>query len=265
VKKSQQPFPAIITFGLAAWVQSRKELCVDLEDPAPFPTPDIYPPVMVSRGFVVVRAETRVASEAKFPAQIHDGKCATQWIRAHARELNVDPDHIGVIGGSASGYLAAMLAVTRPEDGFEDSKCYPGYSSAVQAAYCASGMYDFEYYHNVPGESSLPVQVAQFLGGSYEEIPEAWRKASPTQYVRPGAPPFLLTHGLLDRRVPYEQQTHFVEILSKSAVPTQAIYIDHMSHSLPKLPPDPAYTTLDPIIYNFFDNYLKQEASAASH
>jgi acetyl esterase/lipase len=257
VKKSKEPLPAIISFGFAAWVNDTKDLCLDLNNVRAFPTPYLFPPAMVSRGFVLVSAETRVAKEAKFPAQIYDAKCTAQWIRAHAKELNVDPEHIGVIGGSASGYLAAMLALTRPEDGFEDKENFLGVPSSIQAAYCGSGMYDFEYYHQVPGEASLPVQVAQFLGGTFDEIPDLCRKASPTQYVRPGAPPFLLTHGLQDRRVPYEQQTHFVEVLAKAGIPTQAIYINHMAHSIPTVPPDPGYTVTDPIIYNFFDTYLK--------
>jgi len=260
-KRAQRPLPAIVTFGLAAWVHNTKDFCMDLDHVPAFPTPYIYPPAMVPHGFVVVSADIRVASEAKFPAQIHDCKCATQWIRAHAQELDVDPDRIGVIGGSASGYLAAMLALTRPEDGFEDAETFPGVSSNVQAAYSGSGMYDFEYYHSVPGEASLPVQIGQFLGGTYEQVPEIYRKASPTQYVRPWAPPFLLMHGVQDRRVPYEQQTHFVEILAKAGVPTQAIYINHMSHAVPKVPPDPAYTLTDQTIYNFFEHYLKKQVA----
>jgi acetyl esterase/lipase len=260
-QKSDRPIPAIISFGLGAWVHDTKDNCMDFDTVKMLPTPYLFAPALVSRGFVVVSSETRVATEAKFPAQIHDIKCAVQWIRAHAKEFNIDPDHIGVIGGSSSAYLAAMLALTRPEDGFEDTETYPGQSSAVQAAYCGSGMYDFEYYHNVPGEASLPVQVAQFLGGTYDQIPDLYRKASPTTYVRPGAPPFLLTHGLQDHRVPFEQQTRLVEVLSKSGIPIQAIYINNLAHKMPTIPPDPPYTVTDPIIYRFFETYLKKETT----
>lgn len=178
--------PAILSIGVAAWKYQTKEFRLDLEDLPPEPTPFLYPPCLVPRGYVIVSAECRVSGEAKFPAQILDCKCAVQWIREHRREFNVDPERIGVMGASASGHLATMLAVTRPIDGLEDRGCYPRQSSHVAAAYSYAGLYDFEYYEQIPGDGTLREQIREFLGGSYQQIPDVYRRASPAHYVSAG-------------------------------------------------------------------------------
>lgn len=264
-EKPRHPVPAIIYFGLAAWKYDTKSLWADIEgfshldnDPLVY----LYPPIMVPRGYVVVSAQCRTAKEALFPASILDGKCAIKWMRAHAKQFNVDSRHIGVMGGSASGYLAAMLAVTRPEDGFEDKACYPGFSSDVQAAYCQSGMYDFVYYERHIGDGSLARQgvILAFLGGSYTQIPKVWKSASPVSYVRSGDPPFLIMHGIQDTRVPYNQMGHFAKLLKEKRVPVQAVSINRFKHgAIPDVTPQPSDAVLDQIIERFFDRYLKPD------
>jgi acetyl esterase/lipase len=44
-----------------------------------------------------------------YPAEIEDGQRAMRLIRAHAAEYGVDPNRIGVWGGSAGGHLASTL------------------------------------------------------------------------------------------------------------------------------------------------------------
>ena len=45
-----------------------------------------------------------------YPTTLLDAQRALRHIKAHAKEYNVDPDRVGVFGGSAGGHLAAMLA-----------------------------------------------------------------------------------------------------------------------------------------------------------
>src|SRR5579875_1246614 len=49
-------------------------------------------------------------SPYKYPAPIQDGATAMRWIRAHATDMNLDPDRIGIWGSSAGGHLASTLA-----------------------------------------------------------------------------------------------------------------------------------------------------------
>ena len=61
----------------------------------------------------------RLAPQYKFPAQIEDVKCAIRFLRANSHKYDIDPDCIGVWGGSAGGHLVALLGVTDESAGFE--------------------------------------------------------------------------------------------------------------------------------------------------
>ena len=41
---------------------------------------------------------------------LHDCKAAVRWMRAHADELGISPDHLAVTGHSAGGHLSLMVA-----------------------------------------------------------------------------------------------------------------------------------------------------------
>jgi dipeptidyl aminopeptidase/acylaminoacyl peptidase len=151
------------------------------------------------------------------------------------------------------------VAVANPGDGLEDKSCYPGYSSRVQGAVCFAGFFDFEFYQLVPGDGTLQAQIKDFLGGTYQQIPAIYRQASPTHYVTPDDPPFLLMHGLQDRRVPYEQAPHFAKILEKAEVPVRLIPVNNYAHGhIPGKEPEPSYEVMDQEIYQFFHRHLKE-------
>ena len=50
-----------------------------------------------------------------WPQNLHDCKTAVRWLRANAERLQIDPDHIGVIGGSAGGTSPRWSTLTRRE------------------------------------------------------------------------------------------------------------------------------------------------------
>src|SRR5690348_692596 len=52
------------------------------------------------RGYVAVTVGYRLTPKHRFPAQINDVKCAVRFLRAHADEYGLDPDHIGACGWS---------------------------------------------------------------------------------------------------------------------------------------------------------------------
>ena len=71
---------------------------------------------LAKAGFVVAAVQYRVVP-TKFPALIEDAKGAVRYLKAHAAEYGIDPERIGVLGDSAGGYVAEMMAATNGEKG----------------------------------------------------------------------------------------------------------------------------------------------------
>ena len=142
-------------------------------------------------GFVVLSINYALSTNGKvtWPQNVFDCKTAVRWLRKNAERLQLDADHIGVIGGSAGGHLAAFLAVTGPKDGFDPPGPYPEYSCRVQCAVDLYGPTDLHSYKDLP-----------MFGKSKSEAPELYKAASPLSYVRKNNPPILILHGTADKK-----------------------------------------------------------------
>lgn len=49
----------------------------------------------------------------RYPIPLDDARRAMRWLRAHAEREGIDPERLGVMGASAGGHLAALLATER--------------------------------------------------------------------------------------------------------------------------------------------------------
>jgi acetyl esterase len=73
--------------------------------------------VAAATGAVVLSFDYRLAPEDPYPAGVEDAWSALQWVVDHADELDLDAGRIAVMGDSAGGNLAAVLALRARDEG----------------------------------------------------------------------------------------------------------------------------------------------------
>lgn len=133
-------------------------------------------------GAVAICADYRVKSRnntTPFDA-IDDGKAAIAYVRAHAKELGIDPKRIVAAGGSAGGHVAAAAALLPPED------------------------------HRIAALVLFnPVVDTTAAGYGAEKVAGRETDASPVHHITKGAPPAILFHGTADTTVPFANAEAF--------------------------------------------------------
>lgn len=247
------PRPGIVLIHGGAWVfGTRHQL-------AP------YGHRLAENGYVAATISYRMMPGHGFPDCLHDAKAAVRWMRSHAREYNIDPERIGVIGNSAGGHLATLLATTRPEDGLEGPQGAAGLdvSSAVQACVSLYGVADLSYYRHPEGYIRLagltPVFMRNFVGQSVNSVKDPYDSASPITYAHAGMCPVLFVHGTNDHQVPYAQAVSFCEQLRRLGVPTRLITVPY-GHAFDYFHLDARADVFKEMLV-FLDEHLKGEPS----
>jgi acetyl esterase/lipase len=202
---------------------------------------------------VAVTVDYRLAPKYPFPAAVHDCKAAVRWVRANAAKYHIDPDRIGVTGGSAGGHLALFLGVTAGVKEFEGDGGNPGVSSRVSCVVDVYGPSDFtrSYGKSVDAAEVLPL----FLGGNLEAKRTEHVRASPLYWVTPDAAPTLCVHGTDDKYVAHEQSEWMVEKLKASAVEAELLTLPGAGHGFKGKDAETAETAL----VAFFDKHLKRK------
>lgn len=177
-------------------------------------------PLVASGQFAGVSIGYRLSDEAIWPAQIHDCKAAIRWVRAHAKQYNLNADKIAVWGSSAGGHLVAMLGTSGGVKELEGTLGkHLDQSSRVTCVVDFFGPTDLlamgKYPSRIPHDEANSPE-SRLVGGPVQETQAAAKSASPVTYVSKDDPPFLLMHGSEDPLVPYNQSERLAEALTKA-------------------------------------------------
>lgn len=240
-KTGTGPFPAVICIHGGGFRAGSRQgydgLCIKLAE----------------RGYVAVTVSYRLAPKYQFPAAIHDVKAAVRWLRAHARDYHIDPNRIGVTGGSAGGHLAQFLAVTGDVKRSEGEGGNPEQSSRVSCVVNVYGPSDFtkSYGKSVDAAQVLPL----WLGGDLEKERAKHVLASPLYWVTPDAAPTLCIHGTDDKYVAHEQAVWIVDRLKAAGVEAELLTLQGAGHGFKGKDAE----TAEKALFAFFDKHLKKQ------
>jgi acetyl esterase len=177
-------------------------------------------------GYAVFSINYRLAPKHPYPAMVEDVQRAVRFIRYHAKRWDADLNRIGLVGGSAGGYLSNMAGILNAR-GIKGAKDPVDRTSArVQAVVTFFGPSDFR---NQP----VNPNVQALLGSLIEKkgVEAALAEASPVMHITGEEPPFLLIHGDRDEAVPLVQSTHLQAALKAAGVRCDLIIIPNGPHA----------------------------------
>lgn len=148
---------------------------------------------------------------------------ATRFIRAKAKEYGVEPQRLGISGGSSGGHLALMQGVGG-DDGDEKAKDpIDQLSSRVQAVACFFPPTDLLNWGE-PGQAVFlldlfkPFAPGTGFNDDLQHNKALARKVSPITHVSKQTPPIFIIHGDADKLVPIYQAEIFVARLKETGV-----------------------------------------------
>lgn len=205
---------------------------------------------LAKAGYVCVSIDYRLEASGRWPMNVHDCKNAVRYLRKNAAKYDLNPERIGVIGGSAGGHLALMLGVTDGIRELEPEAPYLGVSSRVQAVVDLYGIADVRTWHG--GNSVF---------GDKATITDADRAlASPvTHLTRKDLPPILILHGDRDTTVDIDQSRDLDKRLTELKREHQFVVLPGAGHTfdLQTWNKKPLAMDLRPVVTGFFDKHLK--------
>lgn len=173
-----------------------------------------------------------------WPQNLYDCKTAVRWLRANAERLQIDTVHIGVIGGSAGGHLAAMVGLSGGElDPPGEGDC------RVQ---CAVDLYG-------PVLCFEQRDISMFRKNR-AEAPELYKQADPRTHIDKNDPPLLILHGTADKTVPVADSEALAAAMKAAGAAHQIEIIPDAPHSFHL---QPKQRDLRPLVLGFFDKHLK--------
>ncbi|WP_258099796.1 alpha/beta hydrolase [Marinoscillum pacificum] len=179
--------------------------------------PDLMTPLaeqVAAAGYVVLVPEYRLSLEARYPAGKDDLIDAIEWLKNQSSKFQVDTTKIAVMGCSAGGQLAALIGTTYP----------------VQAIIDVDGVLAFKHPDSQEGEVA-----SQWLGGTYEEIPNVWEEASALTHVDATTPPTLFLASKYPRFLAGREE--FMRVLQNSDIHTEVYFMEDAPHSFWLLTP----------------------------
>jgi acetyl esterase/lipase len=194
----------------------------------------------LDRGYVVFAVVHGSQPKFTIPEVLEDMHRAVRFIRANAVKYKVDPELLGITGGSAGGHLSLMQG-TAPKEG--DPKALDPVnrqSSRVAAVACFFPPTDFLNYGKLDekaiGEGVLASFNAPFDFHEFdaktktyvkvvddERKKEINRQISPIYHVTKESAPALIVHGDADKLVPIRQAEIMIAKYKEVGVPCELV------------------------------------------
>ncbi len=235
----------------------------------------IFAKPFLDRGYTVFQVVHGSQPRYTIPEVIEDMHRAVRYVKIRATRFQIDPDFIGIGGGSAGGHLSLMMGTAPKSGSLFTLDPVERQSSKVAAVACFFPPTDFLNYGK-EGESALGVgRLKDFKApfdfheldpktNCYVQVAdEAKRLAigktiSPAQFVTRDAAPTLIIHGDADQLVPIQQSQWLIAKMKACQVPCELIVRKGAGHS------GLAFANDGKFLVDWFDKHLLKKSSDKS-
>jgi acetyl esterase/lipase len=225
---------------------------------------------LTERGYTVFAVVHGSQPKFAIPEVLNDMHRSVRFIRHHARDYGIDPDRIGIYGGSAGGHLSLMQGTAGDKGDPKARDAVDRESSRVQAVACFFPPTDFLNYGK-PGEVALGRGVLISFQAPFEfqeldrsrnvfvpvvdhaQVHAIGRAISPYYHASADDPPTLIIHGDADKLVPIQQAERMVGALKEAGAEAKLVVKPGAAHGWADLPKDISQFA------DWFDEHLKRK------
>jgi acetyl esterase/lipase len=227
----------------------------------------IFVKEFLDRGYTVFAVVHGSQPKFTIPEVLDDMHRAVRFVRANAKKHDVDPEKLGITGGSAGGHLSLMQG-TSPRPGNPNATDpVERELSKIAAVACFFPPTDFLNYGK-EGEVALgsgtlrdfkaPFDFHELDGKSRSFVPvtdeakrlEIGKQISPMYSVTNDDAPVRIIHGDADKLVPIQQAEIMVARLKEAGVPAELIVKKGQAHGWQGMDKDLA------LLADWFDRHL---------
>jgi len=213
VPEGAGPFPVVIAIHGGGWSRGDKTGNGDF-------APALE--ALTTNQFTWFSIDYRLAPTNRWPACFDDVQTAIRWVKAHAAEYKGDPNRIALLGYSAGGHLVCLsAALARPDTRVQAVVALAPPTDLVADAEHRGGIGKWSSMRNLLGRDSMDAETLKLL-----------RQLSPTSYLKPGLPPFLLMQGDSDKTVFPLLTRNFAAQLKENKVPCELYFLKGAGHRI---------------------------------
>ena len=191
---------------------------------------------LLRHGYTVFAVYHVSQPEATVTEIVAEVNRAVRFIRYHAHDYGIDPQRLGVTGGSAGGHLSLMLATRGGSGATEAADPVDRESSAVQAVaifFPVTDLLNLGASTENAGNGGPPKDFVQAFGSQSTNL-AIWKvtghELSPIYYIHSNLPPILIIHGDADTLVPLDQSQRFQAAAQKQGCEVKLIVRQGAGH-----------------------------------
>jgi acetyl esterase/lipase len=229
------PLPGVLVVHGGSWQNGNSREFVSLNG------------YLAARDYLVFSINYRLAPKWKFPVGRDDVLSAIAYLKVYAKELNLDPTRLSLLGRSAGAQLALLAAYTASEP-------------AIRGVISIYGPTDLRFGYENPASKRLFDTrgiLEAYLGGPPAKMDETYFAASPINFVSANAPPTLLIHGMRDGHVRPEESARLEARLQKSGVKHFFLRLPWATHACDWSFNGPCGQVTTYAVENFLDRVMK--------